>query len=85
MLPSFPSAVPGPTSGLLWWVGDLFSWGQNQPEHLANAVAMDTVSSNHVVADQLFWNITTLPLPHLHVYYALRYILVQFEAALRSG
>lgn len=37
---------------------------------------MGTVSSNHVVADQLFWSITTLP--HLHVYYALQYILMQF-------
>lgn len=62
-------------------VGDLFSWGQNQTGLLANTVAMGTVSSNHVVADQLFWSIPTLP--HLHVYYALQYILMQFDAALR--
>lgn len=61
MLPRFPSAVPGPTSSLWGSVGDMLSWGQNQPEHLADTVALNTGSSNHVVADQLFWNITALP------------------------
>lgn len=73
-LPCFPSAVPEPTSSLLGSVGDTLGWGQNRPEHLANIVAPYAVSSNHVVADQPFWNITTLP--HLHVFYASWYILM---------
>lgn len=50
MLPCFPSAVPEPTSSLLGSVGDMLGWGQNQPEHLANTVALNTVSSNHELA-----------------------------------
>lgn len=50
MLPCFPSAVPEPTSSLLGSVGDMLGWGQNQPEHLANTVALSTVSSNHELA-----------------------------------
>lgn len=42
--------------------------------NLANTVAMKTVSSNHVAADQVFRNITTLP--HLHIYSAVRYVLM---------
>lgn len=72
-LPCFPSAVPGPRwdQWVICWAGGRISQGTW------------LVSSNHVLADQLFWNITTLP--HLHVYYASCYILMQFDAALRSG
>lgn len=42
--------------------------------HLANTVAMKTVSSNHVAADQVFRSIPTLP--HLHINFAVWYILV---------
>lgn len=40
---------------------DRSAGGQHQSNHLANTVAMKTVSSNHVAADQVFRSITGLP------------------------
>ena len=69
LLPSFPSALPQPPQ--------LHSSAHDEQEimtarpraasanHLANTVAMKTVSSNHAAADQVFRSITTLP--HLHI------------------
>lgn len=54
--------------------------GQQQPNHCANSVAMKTVSSNHVAADQVFRNITSLP--HLHIDFAVWYIVVYSDGAL---
>lgn len=86
LLPSFPSALPGPNhiqaTATSRWSWPL-SWGQHQPNNLANTVAMKTVSSNHVAADQVFRNIAGLP--HLHIDFAVWYILMQFDAALRFG
>lgn len=57
--------------------------GAASANHLAYTVAMKTVSSNHVAADQVFRNITTLP--HLHTDFAAWYILIKFDAALQFG
>lgn len=74
-----PSPLPclDPITFKLYWneqVIMIAQLGAASANHLANTVAMKTISSNHVAADQVFRNITSLP--HLHIDFAVWYILI---------
>lgn len=57
--------------------------GPASANYVAYTAAMKTVSSNHVVADQVFRNIASLP--HLCAGFAVWFSFIQSHAALRHG